>query len=207
MSDGADPPSKPSNAGLASRAFDSLKVDFNTIKTILLTAVAVCVLLSVPLFFMLKNFVTFDALDRYLKLTESVRPKILHTISEELGSGYSKNFIFDATRSADNTMLFYATEKQRVTLSVNAIPVSGDPQPITLQVNGCNVREALGASGEALHLYEFDLTKRLKECGPDEPNLHTLRIVLPNGLPRGTAYQIKCLVLVYERVHEHIEEK
>lgn len=204
MSDEKDTAGQSTGLGIAARAFDSLKLDFNTIRTILLSAAVVCVLISVPFFFILKNFVTFDALDKYLKLTESVRPKILHTISEELGSGYSKNFIFESTRPSDNTMLFYATKKQRVTLSVNAISVSGEPQPIMLQLNGCNVRDA---SAEALHLYEFDLTKRLEECGPDEPNLHTLRVVLPNGLPKGATYQVKCLVLVYERVREHIEEK
>jgi hypothetical protein len=188
----------------AARAFDSLKLDFDTIRTILLSAVVVCVLLSVPFFLILKNFVTFDALDKYLKLTESVRPKILHTISEELGSGYSKNFIFQSTRPIDNTMLFYATKKQRVTLSVNAIAASGPPPKIMLQLNGCKIRES---SPEPLHLYEFDLTKRLEECGPDEPNLHTLRIALPDGLPQGATYQVKCLVLVYERVREHIDEK
>jgi len=204
VTDEKDTAGQATRLGIAARTLDSLKLDFNTIRTILLSAAVVCVLVSVPIFFILKNFVTFEALDKYLKLTESVRPKILHTISEELGSGYSKNFIIESTHS-DNTMLFYATDKQRVTMSVNAISVSGEPPLINLQVNGCNVRR--DPSAEALHLYEFDLTKILKECGPDEPNLHTLRIVLPNGLAKGATYQVKCLGLVYERVHEHIEEK
>ena len=123
---------QPINKENAPKLLDTIKVDFSTIKTILLTACVVLVLISAPLVFILRNFVTFDALDKYLKVTESVRPKILHTISEELGTGYSKNFILDSGRS-DNTMLFYASQGQRVTLSTDAVVVEGAFQIVNLQ--------------------------------------------------------------------------
>lgn len=184
---------QPINKENAPKLLDTIKVDFSTIKTILLTACVVLVLISAPLVFILRNFVTFDALDKYLKVTESVRPKILHTISEELGTGYSKNFILDSGRS-DNTMLFYASQGQRVTLSTDAVVVEGAFQIVNLQVNGCSIGPE---RTEELHLYEYDLTKHIERCPPDEPNLHTLRVVLPNGLKKGTTLQVKCLVLVY----------
>jgi hypothetical protein len=203
MSGQEQPTGKPPSPETASKVLDAIKLDFNTIRTIVLTACVVLALISLPLFFLLRNFVTFDALDRYLKVTESVRPKILHTISEELDTGYSKNFIFDSPR-ADNTMLFFAAKNQRVTLSVNEVPIEGGFQPLMLQLNSCNINTGPQRS-EALHLYERDLTKELEQCPPDEPNLHTLRIVLPDGLKKGTTLQIKCLVVVYQRVYKALE--
>lgn len=69
----------------ASKLIESIRLDFATIRIIILTAFGVVTLLAIPLFFVLRNFVTFDALDRYLKVTEAVRPKILRDISEEAG--------------------------------------------------------------------------------------------------------------------------
>jgi len=193
-----EPPSKIEGA---SKIFEAIKLDYSTIRTILLTALVVCVLASIPLAFILRNFVTFDALDKYLRVTDNIRPKILSDISEELDTGYSKNFLFDSPHT-DNTMLFYATKGQRVTLSVNATPIEGGFQPLALQLNGC----AVGPERtEELHMYGHDLTKDIEKCQPDEPNLHTLRIVLTRGLKKDTALQVKCLVLVYERVHGHLD--
>jgi hypothetical protein len=188
----------------AALASEGLGLDFKTVKIIVLTTLAVCALLSVPLFFIMKNFVTFDTLDKYLKLTDSVRPKILHSISEQLSFGYSKNFIFDSTQSIDNTMVFYAAEKQQVTLTINGTSLFGGPQPVMLQINNCVLR---ASSSEPLLLIDFDLTPKLQACPPEQNNFHTLRIIFPNSLPKGSAYQVKSLVLVYERVHDHIEDK
>jgi hypothetical protein len=185
----------------AAAVLDALKLDFNTIKIILLTACVVLALVAIPLTFMLKHFVSFDALDNYFKLTDSVRPKILHTISEVLDSGYSKNFVFEPNRPADNTMLFYAAPKQKVTLSVSAQISLGNFPATALYLNNC----LLETRNEAFHFYEKDVTEKLGACNPDEPNLHTLRIVLPDGLPQKTTIQLKSLVLVYQRVHDHVE--
>lgn len=191
------------------RILDPAKVDLKTIRIILLTAIAVLLLLATPLIFLLRNFVTFDALDRYLKLTESVRPKILSTISEELSTGYSKNFIFSSSSpgsTADTTMLFYATPHQKVTLSVDATPLGGEFQAVTLQLNGrCTIGPEKGWS-EPLHLYDRDLTELMETCPPDEPNLHSLRIVLPEGLKKSSALQVKCLVVVHQRVYARLEK-
>ena len=181
---------------------EGLKLDFATIRTIVLTACVVAVLISVPLVFILKNFVTFDALDSYLKLTDSVRPKILHTISEELESGYSQNFILDE-HSAVPTMLFYAADGQRVTLTLDSIPIAGSSVPIKLQLNGCNI--PISGASEPLHVYNYPLSDLLNQCRPNEQNLHELRVVLPAGI-KGSTVQVKCLILVYERVHEHLKE-
>jgi len=189
----------------ASRVLESLSLDFKTVRTIILSALVVCTLLSVPLFFILKNFVTFDALDKYLRLTDSVRPKILNAISEELSSGYSRNFIFSAAQSVDNTMLFHASQKRRVTLSISGTPLFGGPQSILLQLNGCVLRE--WSAPDLPQMYDFDITKKLEDCLPDRRDLHTLRISFRNRLPEGAVYQVKCLVLVYERVYKQIEDK
>jgi hypothetical protein len=146
--------------------------------------------------------VTFDALDKYLRLTESVRPKILRAISEELTSGYSRNLIFNAAQNADNTMLFHASQKQRVTLSISGTPLFGGSQPILVHLNGCVLRE--WSSAEPPLMSDFDLTKKLQDqdCQPDQHDLHTLRITFRNELPKGVVSQVRCLVLVYERVYE-----
>jgi hypothetical protein len=191
---------EPAGQPAASKIFEAIKLDYNTIKIIILTASVVVVLVSLPLIFILRNFVTFDVLDSYLRVTESVRPKILHTISEELGTGYSKNFVFDSPH-ADNTMLFYAARNERVTLSIDAIPIEGGFQPLMIQLNGCNIGPE---RKEELHLYQYDLTKELEQCTSDEPDLHTLRISLPNGLKKGTTLQVRCLIVVYQRVYEHL---
>jgi hypothetical protein len=187
---------------VTAKAVDGLKLDFNTIKIILLTACVVLALLSVPLFYLLRNFVTFDALDRYLKLTESVSPKILHEISEEVVTGYSKNFLIDSTH-LDNTMLFFATKDQRVTLTINATPVEGGFQPLMLQLNGCSIGNK---RIDEFHFYERDLTNEMAQCAPDEADLNTLKIILPDGPKKNSTVQVNCLVVVHQRVHRHLKD-
>lgn len=207
-------PQKPlreeAHANKSAGFLDALKVDFSTIRTIVVTAAVVVVLLSAPLLFILRNFVTFDALDKYLRVTQNVRPKILHNVSEELDSGYSKDFFMDSTSAVgnvktktDNTMLFYATKGQRVTLAAQAVALSEPFSPVSFQVDGCSVNQTWD---QAFDLLDFDLTKQFDKCSPNLPNLHTLRVVLPQGLSKGSNIEIKCLVLVYQRVREHIEE-
>src|SRR5260370_40461698 len=130
-----DPEAKKSVPDKPPNLFDALKLDFNTIRTILLTAAVVLVLLSAPLLFIMKNFVTFDALDKYIGVTQNVRPKILNTISEELDSGFSRDFFIEYGQSmgkarTDNTMLFYSKPSQRVTLLAQATPTSGPFSPV-----------------------------------------------------------------------------
>jgi hypothetical protein len=186
----------------ANKVIEAIKLDFNTIRLILLTALVVVVLLGTPLFFILSNFVTFDSLDRYFKLTDSVRPKILHNITEELQSGYSKNFIINSPVS-DTSMLFYANISHKVNLSVNADAIGTFPR-LQLLLDNCAIYDTKTA--KTLHMYEFDLTQGLKSCPPTEPNLHTLRIALLEPLQRGTTLNVSCLVLVSERIREHLEE-
>lgn len=188
----------------ASATIESIKLDFATIRIIILTACVVAALLCVPLFFILRNFVTFDALDHYLKVTEAVRPKILQGISEEVSTGYSKNFFFNST-SEDNTVLFLAHEKQRVTLSVDEVPIEGPFQPVLLQVNGCDIGARSPEGERSFHLYEYDLTTKIQQCAPDEPNLHTLRISFSKPLKMGNVIQVRSLIIVYERLREHLE--
>ena len=183
-----------------------LKADFEAIKLILLTAAVVLILLTVAFIFILRSFVTFDALDRYLSLTQNVRPKILHNISEELDSGYSRDFFIRSgsgdVSKTDNTMLFYATRGQRVSLIAQATEISGVFSPVTFQIDGCSIDHQWD---EPFSLLDFDLSKQLGQCSSDQPNVHTLRVVLPKGSTKGSNMEIKCLVVVYHRVHEHIE--
>lgn len=188
--------------------FDALKVDFVTIKTIVLTAAVVVVLLSTPLFFILKNFVTFDALDKYLGVTRNVRPKILNTVSEELDSGYSKDFFIEygqpvGKAKTDNTMLFYATPGQRVTIVAQATTISGPFSPVTFQIDGCALEKRWD---EPFDLLDFDISPHLAKCPSNQPNLHTLRLILPDGPQRNSNIEVKCLVVVYHRIHEHLQE-
>ncbi|MGB6775424.1 MAG: hypothetical protein WBD25_04835 [Terriglobales bacterium] len=172
-----------------------------------MTASVVVVLLAIPLVFVLRNFVTFDALDSYLGVTQNVQPKILHNISEELDSGYSRDFFIDPGGSGgaprvDNTMLFYSTPGQRVSLVAQATEISGPFSTVTFQVDGCSVNRQWD---QPFSLLDFDLTKALGQCSSDQPNLHTLRVVLPRGALKGSNMEIKSLVVVYHRVHEHIK--
>jgi hypothetical protein len=189
-------PATPPTRTLASAVIETIKLDVNTIKIVVLTAAVVVALLSVPLLFVLRNFVTFDALDDYFKVTDSVRPKILRAITAGLDTGYSRNFIISST-STDSTMLFYALPHQKATLSVSAQSIGPFPQ-ISLLVNNCLFEER----SEPFDLYEKELTDQLDKCNPDKPNLHTLRIVVPGGLQKGTQLQMRCLVLVYQRIHD-----
>jgi hypothetical protein len=201
MSTQGQPLTPPPKENSASKVFEAIKLDFNTIKIIVLTAVVVFVLVSLPLLFILRNFVTFDALDNYLKVTDSVRPKILRKITEELETGYSKNFILDSPH-ADSIMLFYATKNQTVSLSVDALAIEGSFQPMSIQVNRCEVGKWI----EPIHLYSYDLSSDIQKCQPEEPNLNTLRIVLSDELRKHTTLQVKVMVVVAQRLHEHLEE-
>jgi len=187
----------------ASSVFEGIKLDANVVRLILLTACVVIALLAVPLFFIFRNFVTFDALDSYFKVTDSVGPKILHTVTEELDSGYSKNFIFDSTRMADSTMLFYAPANPKVTLSITAQAVAGAFPHLQLLLNNCVIERR----DQQFNLYGKDVTKKLEECGPDQPNLHTLKIVLEDELPKSTTIRISLLVLVKNRIRARLAEK
>ena len=191
-----------------SSLFDALKLDFSTIRTILLTAVVVLALLSVPLLFIMRNFVTFDALDKYIGVTQNVRPKILNTISEELDSGYSRDFFIEYEQSigkakTDNTMLFYAKPGQRVTLVAQATPTSGPFSPVSFQIDGCTLDKRWD---EPFELLDFDISPTLAKCPPNQPSLHSLRIILPAGLLKNSNIEVECLVIVYHRVREHIQE-
>lgn len=202
MPSSGKPTGKSRLTGGAAAVFEAIKLDFSTIKIIVLTAGVVLALIAIPLYFTLRNFVTFDSLDNYFKVTASVRPKILSAISEVLDTGYSRNFIFDSAHPVDNTMLFHASGAQKVTLSVGAQNSAGAFPATALYVNNCLVETRT----EPFHLYEKEVTAKLESCPPDEPNLHTLRIVLPNGLPQGTTLQLKCLILVNQRLHDHVGE-
>ncbi len=193
--------------GLSS-LFDTLKLDYSTIKTILLTAVVVILFLSAPLLFVMRNFVTFDALDKYIGVTQNVRPKILNTIAEELDSGYSRDFFIEYGQSigkakTDNTMLFYAKPGQRVTLVAQATPTSGPFSPVSFQIDGCTLDKRWD---EPFELLDFDISPSLAKCPPNQPNLHSLRIILPDGLLKDSNIEVKCLVIVYHRVREHLQE-
>lgn len=195
-------PDKPPNL------FEALKLDFSTIRTILLTAAVVMVLLSAPLVFIMRNFVTFDALDKYIGVTQNVRPKILNTISEELDSGYSRDFFIEYGQSTgraktDSTMLFYATPGQRVTIVAQATPTLGPFSPVSFQIDGCTLDKRWD---EPFELLDFDISPSLAKCPPNQPNLHSLRIVLPDGLLKHSNIEVKCLVIVYHRVREHLQE-
>jgi hypothetical protein len=185
----------------AASVFEALKLDLATIKLILLTAIAVLVLLSIPLFFILKNFVTFDALDNYFKVTDSVRPKIVGTIAEELYSGYSKNFVIDSKRPVDNSMLFYTPPKERVLLTIRTVSTGTFPA-LSIYLNDC----LLVTKNEQFDIDDKDVTSKLDACGPDSPNLNALRIVLPDGPSKDSTLQVKCLVLVTNRIHAHLEQ-
>lgn len=201
MDSSGKPASKSRPVGGAAAVFEAIKLDFNTIRIIVLTAGVVLALIATPLYFILRNFVSFDALDDYFKVTARVRPKILSAISEALDAGYSRNFIFDSPRFKDNTMLFYASATQKVTLSVGAEPLAGAFPATALYVNNCLIEKRT----EPFHFYEKEITAKLESCPPDELNLHTLRIVFPAGL-KQSAIQLKCLILVNQRVHEHVGE-
>lgn len=190
-------------AGLtASHLFESVKLDLNAIKIILLTAFGLICLLCVPAVYFLRNFVTFEALDQYLNLTKGISPKILHSISEEIESGYSKNIILDSPHSHDNALIFYAAKDQKVTLTMDVTTRSGTYQPLGVQVDGCDI----GVKTDTTHIYGRDLTAKINECGQsDEPSIHSLRVYTKDPLKPGTALDISCLVLVFERVHDHIE--
>jgi len=201
------PQPAPAQPNKSLSSFENLKTDFGTIRLILLTASVVVVLLAIPLVFILRNFVTFDALDSYLGVTQNVQPKILHNISEELASGYSRDFFIDPAGSGsatrvDNTMLFYAIPGQRVSLVAQATEISGPFSPVSFQVDGCSLNQQWN---QPFSLLEYDLTKTLGQCSSDQPNLHTLRVILPKGAFKASNMEIKSLVVVYHRVHEHIK--
>src|SRR5215472_3121403 len=88
-----------------------------------------------PLIWVLSHFVSYADLDRTFKFTDYERPQILHAVTEQLDTGYSKNFIINSPQ-ADNTMLFYALPGHRVRVSVDAKSRGSFP-PITVYINRC----------------------------------------------------------------------
>lgn len=81
---------------------------------------------------------------------------------------------------------------------------SGKYQPLGVQVDGCDIGLA---RSDSLHLYDRDLTSTIGKCDQsEEPSIHYLRVYTKDPLKPGTALDISCLVLVFERVHDHIEE-
>jgi hypothetical protein len=204
---GANEQPRPVSPEKPLQSFGGLKADFETIRLILITAAVVVTLMAVPLFFILRNFVTFDALDKYVGVTQNVQPKILQSISEELDSGYSRDFFIDSSlplgsAKADNTMLFYSTPGQRVVLIAQGAEISGPFSPVSFQVDGCAINQVWE---QPFSLLEFDLSKPLTQCSSDQPNLHTLRVILPKPPKKGSNMEIKSLVVVYHRVHEHVQ--
>lgn len=196
------PGSKPPEAA---KVFDALKLDFATIKIIVLTAAVVFCLLLIPFLYILGHWITFEQVDDHFKVTAQIRPKILKDFPEEVDTGYSKNFFIDSPQS-DLSLLFYSKKDERVSVSLQVNPYrEGTIQPIKIQVNGqCTLpNNDIGFT----QVSEYDLTKTLEKCpSSGELNLNTLRIIFPAGLKRGNTLQISCLVLVYQRVHEHIVE-
>jgi len=203
MSDQTKPDQSPAEPPTLSKLVDNVKVDINTIKIILLTAAAVVSLCCIPFIFILRNFVTFGSLDKYLGVTEGVRPNILRAISEEVEAGYSKDIVLDSPSSNNNTLIFYAAKDQKVTLTINVIVRAGSYQAIGIQVDGC---EVYPGRDDITHLYNHDLTSFIATCArEDEPSIHSLRAYTRQPPKPGTALDISCLVLVFERVHTPIE--
>jgi hypothetical protein len=187
-----------------SNLWKSVVVDFKTIRIVVLTAAVVVSLCSIPFLFILRNFVTFDALDKYLKVTESVSPRILHTISEEIETGYSKNIVLDSPQSHDNTLLFYAAKDQKILLTLDVYMRAGQYQNVGIQVDGCDV--GVGQQDNTVHLYNRDITPLVTKCAQDnEPSVHTLRVYTLEPLKPQTGMDIRCLILVYEKLHAHVE--
>ncbi|MBZ5675747.1 MAG: hypothetical protein LAP61_16010 [Acidobacteriia bacterium] len=196
-----DPAEPSKNDKTPAKLFENIKLDFNTIKIVLLTAAVLLVLLAAPMVFILKHFVTFDQLDDYLGVTKSVGPKILHTILEDFDSGYSKNFLFDSDKaisSADTALLFHALAHEKVTMSVTAHAIGAFPK-IVLKLNNC----VIDTRAEEFHIFEREVTADLERCSPDEPNLHSFKIDFPNGVGKSTV-EIRCVVLVNNRIRPHI---
>ena len=191
-----------STASIAKK-LDAIKVDYQTVRVIVLTTAVVVVLLSIPVFWLLSHFITFDELDTRFKVSDSIRPRILDHIPEEIEAGYSKNFFVDDSH-VDDPMIFSATRDQKVKLFID---VSTSPglavQPVQLQFNGSCRIDPLGDSTHTGG-NGWDLTPTFQKCSPRDIN--TLRIVLPE-LKKGTKMQVQCLLLVSERLHDSMGKK
>jgi len=86
---------------------------------------------------------------------------------------------------------------------MNVITRAGSYQAIGIQVDGCNVDPG---RDDITHLYNHDLTSFIATCAQeDEPSIHSLRVYTKQPLKPGTALDISCLVLVFERVYKPIE--
>jgi hypothetical protein len=195
---------KSSASSPLSNLWKSVAVDFKTIRIIVLTAAVVVFLCSIPILFILRNFVTFEALDKYLKVTESVSPRILHTISEEIETGYSKNVVLDSPQSHDNTLVFYAAKDEKILLTLDVYMRAGQYQNVGIQVDGCDI--GVGQQDNTVHLYNRDITSLIAKCAQDnEPSVHTLRVYTQQPLKPQTNMDIRCLVLVFEKLHAHVE--
>jgi hypothetical protein len=197
----ASPGSPP--APEAGKLFDAVKLDFATIKTIVLTAAVVFCLLSIPFLWIMTKLVTFDDVDKRFKVIATIRPKILTALPEEVDTGYSKNFFINSADS-DQELSFYSKEGERVTLTFQECAIRNSVlQPIKIQVNGQCPVPGLGPG--VTQKDDVNLTDTLVKCKPDSgADFNTLKIVIPGGLMPGNKLQISLLVLVYQRVHEHL---
>jgi hypothetical protein len=87
-------------------------------------------------------------------------------------------------------------------LIAQAAELSGPFSPVSFQVDGCGVNQVWD---QPFSLLDFDLSRPLTQCSSDQPNLHTLRVILPMGPKKGSTMEIKSLVVVYHRVHDHVQ--
>lgn len=195
-------PDKPDVKAAAAKAWESIKVDYGIIRVIVLTAAAVFALLMIPMLWMLTHFVTFDQLDAMFKVSESMRPKILDRIPEEIEAGYAKNFFVDNSHT-DDPMIFAATAGQHVTLTIDVSSYQGlTVQPVQFQLNGQCTIDPLG---DESHVSAWDLSPTFQKCKPREIN--TLRIVVPSGLKKGIKMQVQCVLLVGQKIHDPLARK
>jgi len=71
-------PSRPPQPGVAqlSAQVPTTDMSWSTVRIIVLTAAVVLMLLSIPFLFVVRQFVKFDSVDKYLGLTDGMSPKI-----------------------------------------------------------------------------------------------------------------------------------
>jgi len=185
---------------------DALRLDFATIKTILLTALVVLVVVFGPFLWLLRKVVTYDDLDRSLKFSAWIVPKVLNNVSDEVDAGYSRFFVLRNSKTGnairdnttlDNTMAFYATSDQKVKLWLDVLPVTGGTyQSVNLQINQCvppRFKDVVSVKGD-------ELSAILQGCPPPHGGaVNTLRI-LPQGPREESTLQVQCVVLVLQPV-------
>ena len=159
--------------------------------------------------FLLKKLITFDSVDGALDLTKQIRPKILTSISEQIEAGFSRIITLDSKStpeaSLDNVLIFHATEHDQVFLMIAVQPRKGDFQPVQMQVDGCPI---LLRNPRDAHIDNHEITDEMKHCEhSDVPGIHSLRI-FPRAQPlrENTILDVSVVVVVLERVHDHVED-